>query len=63
MSFLKLNQNQIIYDHNIKKYSVGGRFYETFAEAKSKQWLCNKCDAAFGTMKELRMHKIDSHSY
>ncbi len=63
MSFLRLSQNQIVYDHRTNMYSVGGTLYSTFAEAKLKQWLCDKCGMTFGTMKELHRHKTDSHSY
>lgn len=63
MGILNLSQNRIIYDHKTNLYSVGGMEFPTFAEAKSKQWKCDKCLSTFGSMKELRVHKIDRHSY
>ena len=63
MTFLKENHNKIIYDYKTKRYLAGGNPYATFEEAKSRQWQCDKCGDAFGSMKQLRMHKIDSHSY
>jgi ubiquitin C-terminal hydrolase len=63
MTFLKNNSNKIIYDYKTKQYLIDGMLYSSFEEAKSKQWQCDKCSIAFGSMKQLRIHKIDSHSY
>lgn len=39
-----------------------GKFL-TYAEARQKQWKCDKCTKMFPSYKLLRDHKKDSHSY
>lgn len=63
MGFLNLHQNQINYDYKTKQYSSGGTTFQTHAEAREKQWQCNKCERSFSTMKQLKIHKSDDHSY
>lgn len=63
MGFLNSHQNQIDYDYKTKQYSSGGNTYQTYAEAREKQWQCNKCSGSFSTMKQLRIHKAEDHSY
>ena len=37
--------------------------FPTYAEARQKQWKCDKCTKMFPSIKLLRDHKKDSHSY
>ena len=59
----RVNHNPVTYDHRIKKYRVGDHDFESYQDAKSKQWQCEKCHHAFASFKELRSHKTNSHSY
>lgn len=61
--FLKDKRSAIIYDYQTKQYLIDGNIYSSFKEARSKQWQCDKCGNTFGSMKQLRIHKADNHSY
>ena len=37
--------------------------FATYAEARQKQWKCDKCAEMFPSYKLLRDHKKDLHSY
>ena len=39
-----------------------GKFL-TYAEARQKQWQCEKCSEMFASYKLLKDHKKDLHSY
>ena len=39
-----------------------GKFL-TYAEARQKQWQCEKCSEIFASYKILKDHKKDLHSY
>ena len=37
--------------------------FQTYSEARHKQWKCEKCTEMFASYKSLRDHKKDFHSY
>jgi len=52
------------------RYNPVTRLYEnavgkflTYAEARQKQWQCEKCTEMFASYKSLKDHKKDLHSY
>lgn len=47
----------------MNQYFVGGKIYDSLKEAKLRQWQCSKCDNTFGSMKQLRNHKMNNHAY
>lgn len=59
----RVNHNPVTYDHRTKTYKVGKHAFESYQDAKSKQWQCEKCKVSFPSFKELRSHKTDNHSY
>ncbi|HXG07448.1 MAG TPA: hypothetical protein VNI77_09015 [Nitrososphaera sp.] len=65
MSNLKyrINHNPVTYDHRTRMYKVGTYTFESYQDAKSRQWQCEKCGDAFSSFKELRSHKTVVHSY
>ena len=66
LAFLKKERkrdNAITYDYKSGQYLLQGNLYSSYQEAKLNQWKCNKCQNTFGSLKQLRLHKIESHSY
>ncbi len=59
----RINHNPVTYDHRTKTYRVGDHAFESYQDAKSRQWQCEKCHLAFASFKELRSHKTNNHSY
>lgn len=59
----KINYNGIRYNFKTKKYGGGECSYLTFEEARANQWRCEKCHKLFPTIKELKLHKLEFHSY
>jgi hypothetical protein len=51
------------YNFKTKKYGGGQCSYLTFEEARAKQWGCEKCHKLLPTIKELKLHKLEFHSY
>ncbi len=60
---LKINFNLPIYNVKTGMYEDGDAKYRTFAEARQKQWRCDKCNQMFPSYKLLKDHKTDVHSY
>ena len=42
--------------------NAAGKF-STYAEARQKQWKCEKCGETFASYRSLKDHKKDFHSY
>lgn len=59
----RINHNPVTYDHRTRTYRVGENAFESYQDAKSMQWQCEKCGSAFASFKELRSHKTNDHSY
>jgi len=59
----RINHNPVTYDHRTRTYRVGENAFESYRDAKSKQWQCEKCGRAFASFKQLRSHKNNNHSY
>lgn len=59
----RINHNPVTYDHRTRTYRVGTNAFESYQDAKLRQWQCEKCGNAFASFKELRVHKTDDHSY
>jgi len=59
----RINHNPVTYDHRTRTYKVGKHAFESYQDAKCRQWQCEKCHIAFASFKELRSHKTDNHSY
>ena len=52
-----------IYNPITGMYEKATGKFPTYAEARQKQWKCDKCTKMFPSYKLLRDHKTDSHSY
>ena len=59
----KINYNLAVYNHSTRMYENKDDTYSTFAEARKKQWKCEKCYKMFPNYRTLLNHKIDFHSY
>lgn len=59
----RINHNPVTYDHHTRTYRVGTTAFESYQDARSMQWQCEKCNLAFASFKGLRTHKTDDHSY
>jgi hypothetical protein len=44
-------------------YESGSETYDRYDQAKENKWKCEKCDNRFATVKKLKQHKIEFHSY
>ena len=44
-------------------YESGSEIYDRYDQAKENKWKCEKCDNRFTTVKKLKQHKIEFHSY
>ena len=52
-----------IYNPITRMYENATGKFPTYAEARQKQWKCDKCTKMFSSYKLLKDHKKDSHSY
>ena len=59
----KVNYNPAIYNFTTKKYESKEATYLTYEQARANQWRCEKCKKLFASLKELKLHKIEYHSY
>jgi len=59
----KINQNRVSYNNKTGLYESGSETYTRYDVAKESKWKCEKCYARFGTIRKLKQHKIDYHSY
>ena len=59
----KVNFNPSVYNLRTKKYESKEATYPSYEQARANQWKCEKCQKLFSTLKELRGHKIEYHSY
>jgi len=59
----KVNYNQSVYNFKTKRYESRDTTYTSYEQARANQWKCEKCAKLFGTLKELKLHKIELHSY
>ncbi len=59
----KVNYNPVVYDFRSGSYRVGTEKYQDYQKAREQQWRCEKCDKTFCSFKELRLHKLEYHSY
>ncbi|HZE78913.1 MAG TPA: hypothetical protein VE089_10240 [Nitrososphaeraceae archaeon] len=59
----KINYNLATYNFKTKQYENKEMSYPTFEHARANQWRCDKCQKLFPTIKELKLHKLEYHSY
>jgi formylmethanofuran dehydrogenase subunit E len=59
----KINYNLATYNFKTKQYENKEMSYHTFEQARANQWRCDKCQKLFPTIKELKLHKLEYHSY
>ena len=59
----KINYNLATYNFKTKQYENKEMSYLTFEQARANQWRCDKCHKLFPTIKELKLHKLEYHSY
>jgi hypothetical protein len=57
----KVNYNPAIY--NFTTYESKEATYLTYEQARANQWKCEKCKGLFASLRELKLHKIEYHSY
>jgi hypothetical protein len=58
----KINYN-LTYNFKTKQYESREISYSSYEEARANQWRCNKCEKLFPTIKGLKQHKLEYHSY
>ena len=63
MKPLKRNSLNSSYIPVTRMYENAVGKFLTYAEARQKQWKCDKCISRFSTFKELRKHKSEDHAY
>jgi hypothetical protein len=59
----KINYNRVSYDFKTKKYGSGEDSYLTYEQARANRWKCEKCQNPLANLKELKLHKLEYHSY
>ena len=59
----KINHNRVSYNNKTGMYESGSETYDRYDQAKENKWKCEKCDNRFATVKKLKQHKIEFHSY
>ena len=52
-----------MYNFKTKQYDSKESTYLTFEQARANQWRCDKCEKLLPNLKELKLHKIEYHSY
>lgn len=63
MKPLKRNSLNSSYNPVTRMYENAVGKFITYAEARQKQWQCEKCREMFASFKLLKNHKKDFHSY
>lgn len=59
----KVNYNHYTYNFKTKRYESKEATYSSYEQARANQWKCEKCYKLFATLKQLRLHKLEYHSY
>jgi hypothetical protein len=59
----KVNYNHYFYNSKTSQYESKEGAYTTYNQARANQWKCEKCHALFGSIKGLKLHKNNEHSY
>jgi hypothetical protein len=59
----KVSYNSFIYNFKTRKYESKDGTYHTYEEARASQWKCEKCNKLVANLKELKLHKLEYHSY
>jgi hypothetical protein len=59
----RINFNGVMYNFKTKQYDSKESTYLTFEQARANQWRCDKCEKLLPNLKELKLHKIEYHSY
>jgi len=58
-----VNHNRVNYNNKTGRYESGTESYARYDDARENKWKCEKCLGRFATIKKLKQHKIDIHSY
>jgi hypothetical protein len=45
------------------KYESEGGSYLAYEKSRANQWKCEKCQKPLANLKELKIHKLEYHSY
>jgi formylmethanofuran dehydrogenase subunit E len=59
----KINYNATNYNFKTRQFDSKEVSYLTFEQARANHWRCDKCEKLFPNLKELKLHKIEYHSY
>lgn len=59
----KINYNPVFYNFKTKRYESREAIYSTYEQARANQWKCEKCQKLLANLKELKLHKLEYHSY
>jgi hypothetical protein len=59
----KINYNAATYNFKTKQFEGKEVSYLTFEQARANQWKCEKCQKLHPNLKELKLHKLEYHSY
>ena len=59
----KVSHARIRYNNKTGMYETGSQAFFRYEQAKESRWICEKCLNRFATLKKLKQHKVDYHSY
>ena len=59
----KVNHNPIYYNPQTKRFESKEACYLNYEQARANQWKCDKCQKMLANLKELKLHKLEYHSY
>jgi len=59
----KINYNAVFYNFKTKRYESREAIYPNYEQARANQWKCEKCQKLLANLKELKLHKLEYHSY
>ena len=59
----QINYNPSSYNVKTRQYESKEGVYINYGQARANHWKCEKCCVLFATLKGLRIHKAEDHSY
>ena len=65
MSIMAVNKYENVEDpiQVISEYKSGQSSYISYESPRANRWKCEKCQRLFTNLKEMKLHKVEYHSY
>ena len=65
MSIMAVNKYENVEDpiQVISEYKSGQSSYISYESPRANRWKCEKCQRLFTNLKEIKLHKVEYHSY